>query len=87
MTNYSCASTYDVKSLEPYLYDHPNQRAIYYPDGRDGLTQARKKDRLTHLTAYTVASGQLAPYFLRTSDLPPNPELLTSGFVIASKAY
>jgi hypothetical protein len=45
----------DTKVLKPYLFDHAAEEATYYPDKLGGLTQARVKDRLTRLTAYTQA--------------------------------
>ncbi len=45
----------DKKVLVPYLYDHADEHATYYPDNLGGLTQALVKERLTRLTAYTKA--------------------------------
>jgi hypothetical protein len=45
----------DKKVLGGYFYDHAEERATYYPDGLEGLTDAPVKARLTRLTAYTEA--------------------------------
>ena len=45
----------DKKVLTAYLYDHADERDLYYPDKLSALTQAPVKQRLTRLTAYTEA--------------------------------
>ncbi|MCB2409607.1 hypothetical protein [Hymenobacter lucidus] len=42
----------DRKLLQPRFYDHPAEKALFYPDKLGGLTQAPKTKRLTRFTAY-----------------------------------
>ncbi|GAB3832604.1 hypothetical protein [Hymenobacter jeollabukensis] len=42
----------DQKLLGPRFYDHPAEKARFYPDKLSGLTQAPKAKRLTRFTAY-----------------------------------
>lgn len=48
-------SATDAKVLNPYLFDHADERATYYPNKLSGLTQASVKQRLSRLTTYTEA--------------------------------
>ncbi|MDQ2794414.1 MAG: hypothetical protein M3Y12_10475 [Bacteroidota bacterium] len=50
----------DAKVLKPYLYDHADAQASYYPNKLAGLTQAPVRDRATRLTAYTKALQESA---------------------------
>lgn len=42
----------DKKLLGPRFYDHPAEKALFYPDKLRGLTQAPKSKRLTRYSAY-----------------------------------
>lgn len=42
----------DKKLLQPRFYDHPAEKALFYPDKLSGLTQAPKARRLARFTAY-----------------------------------
>ncbi|UOQ74259.1 hypothetical protein [Hymenobacter cellulosilyticus] len=42
----------DKKLLQPRFYDHPTEKALFYPDKLKGLTEAPKTKRLTRFTAY-----------------------------------
>ncbi|MCB2379949.1 hypothetical protein LGH70_20300 [Hymenobacter sp. BT635] len=42
----------DKKLLQPRFYDHPTEKALFYPDKLSGLTEAPKTKRFTRFTAY-----------------------------------
>ncbi|TGE25750.1 hypothetical protein E5K00_11325 [Hymenobacter aquaticus] len=42
----------DKKLLQPRFYDHPAEKALFYPDKLSGLTEAPKTKRFTRFTAY-----------------------------------
>lgn len=67
----------DKKVLTPYLYDHADERATYYPAKLAGLTQAPVKLRLTRLTAYTEAL-EAAPDKAVRDQAAPARALLTA---------
>jgi len=60
----------DKKVLTAYLYDHADERDLYYPDKLSALTQAPVKQRLTRLTAYTEALETAADAAVKAQGAP-----------------
>ena len=74
----------EKKVLGPYLYDHADEHATYYPDDLSGLTQALVDDRLTRLTAYTQALESAPDKTVKAQGAPARA--LLAAYTLASTA-